>query len=88
MAVDARPIAIPIAVPAARPRGRGRFDDVPIMPTAILLLLVLTALFADVLAPYDPTLPVAGTRSSSHRSGWMAETAARCLAPTFRAATP
>ena len=62
MAVDARPIAIPIAVPAARPRGRGRFHDVPIMPTAILLLLVLTALFANVLAPHDPTLPVTGTR--------------------------
>jgi len=36
--------------------------DVPILPTAILLLLVFTAIFANVLAPYDPTLPVAGTK--------------------------
>jgi peptide/nickel transport system permease protein len=32
------------------------------VPTAILVGLVLTALFADVLAPYDPTLPLAGAR--------------------------
>ena len=59
------------------------------MPTAILLLLVLTALFADVLAPYDPTLPVAGFHDlpATGLDGWRKQ-AARCLAPTFRAATP
>lgn len=62
MAVDARPIAIPVAIPAARPRGRSMFHDVPILPTAILLLLVFTAVFANLLAPYDPTLPIAGTK--------------------------
>jgi peptide/nickel transport system permease protein len=36
--------------------------DVPVVPTFILAALVLTAAFADVLAPYDPTLPIAGAR--------------------------
>jgi peptide/nickel transport system permease protein len=62
MAVDARPISLPVAVPAARPKARNVLHDVPLLPTATLGLLVLTALFANVLAPYDPTLPVAGTK--------------------------
>jgi peptide/nickel transport system permease protein len=50
-----------VAVPAAA--GRLRLDrDLPIVPTAILVLLVGTALFANFLAPYDPTIPVAGSR--------------------------
>jgi peptide/nickel transport system permease protein len=36
--------------------------DVPIVPGAILLALVLTAIFADFIAPYDPTVPVDGAK--------------------------
>jgi peptide/nickel transport system permease protein len=32
------------------------------VPGAILLALILTAIFADVIAPYDPTVPVAGAK--------------------------
>jgi peptide/nickel transport system permease protein len=45
------------------PAGRLRLDrDLPIIPTAILVLLVATAIFANFLTPYDPTVPVAGSR--------------------------
>jgi peptide/nickel transport system permease protein len=53
----------------ARPRLAGPsarvgrlLRDVPVVPGLILLALVLTALLADVLAPYDPTVPVPGAR--------------------------
>jgi peptide/nickel transport system permease protein len=52
----------PPGVVRAPLRARGRLRDFPLVPTAILVGLVLTALFADVLAPYDPTLPLAGAR--------------------------
>src|SRR4030088_188803 len=45
-----------------RERSRRRLRDIPVVPTAILVGLVLTALFAALLAPYDPTLPLAGAR--------------------------
>ena len=41
---------------------RRRLRDIPLVPTTILVGLVLTALFADVVAPYDPTLPLAGAK--------------------------
>src|SRR5260370_31670532 len=45
------------------PRLAGRLlRELPIVPTVILATLVLAALFAGVLAPYDPTLPIAGAR--------------------------
>jgi peptide/nickel transport system permease protein len=34
----------------------GQLRSAPLMPLAILALLVLTALFADLLAPHDPTI--------------------------------
>ena len=37
-------------------------EDIPLLPTLILGGLVFTALLANVLAPYDPTLPIAGGR--------------------------
>src|SRR3981081_1272337 len=52
----------PPGVVRAPLRARGRLRDFPLVPTAILVGLVLPALFADGLAPYDPTLPLAGAR--------------------------
>ena len=50
-----------LARPAAL-RQRMGSADVPLLPTLILGGLVFTALLANVLAPYDPTLPIAGGR--------------------------
>lgn len=61
MAVQARPFPTTRAV-----RAPGRLTrllgELPLVPTAVLVLLVLTALLADVLAPHDPTLPIAGAK--------------------------
>jgi peptide/nickel transport system permease protein len=35
-------------------------DQMPILPLAILIPFVLVAIFADVIAPYDPTEPIPG----------------------------
>ena len=43
-------------------RGLRLTRDVPLLPLLILTPLVLVALFANVLAPYDPTLPVPGAK--------------------------
>src|SRR5215208_6797936 len=61
MAVEVQPIARAPALPLPiRPFRLLR--EIPLLPSAILSLLVFTALFAGVLAPYDPTLPVPGSR--------------------------
>jgi peptide/nickel transport system permease protein len=45
------------------PTRAGRLlKDVPLVPGGILLALALTAVFANALAPYDPTLPIPGAR--------------------------
>jgi peptide/nickel transport system permease protein len=55
-------LATPRAL-AKRPAFAGRvLKDVPLVPGGILLALLLTAVFAGALAPYDPTLPVPGAR--------------------------
>src|SRR5437899_6433289 len=54
-----------LARPAAlreRMGGARWLEHIPLLPTLILGGLVFTALFADILAPYDPTVPVAGAR--------------------------
>src|SRR5919197_3007779 len=43
-------------------RARRLVKDVPIVPALILLALFLAALLADLVAPYDPTVPVAGAK--------------------------
>jgi peptide/nickel transport system permease protein len=50
------------AIRSAPVRARQLFKDVPVVPGLILATLVFVAVFADVLAPYDPTVPVAGAR--------------------------
>src|SRR5919202_436623 len=54
-------LARPTLVRAPSRAGRA-LKDVPLIPGGILLALLLTALLANVLAPYDPTLPIAGAR--------------------------
>jgi peptide/nickel transport system permease protein len=39
-----------------------RADDIPLLPIAILALLILVALFADVIAPWDPEVGSLGDR--------------------------
>jgi peptide/nickel transport system permease protein len=49
--------------PASEQRGWiKRARDLPIVPLAILVPYVLIALFADVIAPYDPTEPIPGAK--------------------------
>ncbi len=45
------------------PTRAGRLlKAVPLVPGGILLTLLLTAVFANAFAPYDPTLPIPGAR--------------------------
>ena len=39
-----------------------RFGSFPVIPVAILVILAVTAIFANVLAPYDPEVGVLGDR--------------------------
>jgi peptide/nickel transport system permease protein len=51
MAVTTPPLATTVPV---RTAAFWRLDGFPVIPVAILLLIALVAIFADVLAPYDP----------------------------------
>jgi peptide/nickel transport system permease protein len=65
MAVQARPFAeagTTVVVPA---RVSKVLREIPLVPTVILALLVLSALTADLIAPYGPTLPIAGAGINS-----------------------
>ena len=64
MAVEATPLQASPAYVAAPGRLSQLVRELPIVPGAILALLVLTAIFAPVLAPYDPTIPVPGAKIS------------------------
>src|SRR5919198_915530 len=61
MAVRAQPIARAPVLPGLLGPARV-LRELPLLPTVVLGLLVFTALFAGVLAPYDPTIPVPGSR--------------------------
>ena len=43
-------------------RGCGCARDLPIVPLAILVPFVLIAVFANFVAPYDPTEPIPGAK--------------------------
>ncbi len=45
---------LPIAVPAPAPLAFWRLKGFPLIPTLILLIIAFVAVFADLLAPYDP----------------------------------
>jgi len=64
MAVEATPLPASPAFVAVPGRTSQLLRDLPVVPGAILALLVLTAVFANVLAPYDPTLPIPGAKIS------------------------
>jgi peptide/nickel transport system permease protein len=58
------PIDHPNAVAALSP-ARFRFGSLsewPVLPLAILVPFALAAIFADVIAPYDPTQPIQGLK--------------------------
>ena len=54
----------PVAVPVATPQGRilSLLHNMPWLPLGIIVPLMIVAVFAEVLAPYDPTLPVRGAK--------------------------
>lgn len=60
MAVEARPLPHAPGAHFVPARVAKIFKDVPVVPGLVLALLVFTAVFAGLLAPHDPTLPVAG----------------------------
>jgi peptide/nickel transport system permease protein len=60
MAVQARPLAHAPGAVFIPARAVKVAKEIPLVPVATLALLVFTAVFAGVLAPHDPTLPVAG----------------------------
>ena len=65
MAVQARPFADAAATVVVPSRVSKILREIPLVPTIILALLVLSALTADFIAPYDPTLPIAGAGINS-----------------------
>src|SRR5215211_4780691 len=65
MAVQARPLARAGAFVVVPTRVSRVLREVPFVPTLILGLLVLSALTADLIAPHDPTLPIAGAGINS-----------------------
>ena len=66
-------------------RWTGLARQLPALPLAILVPFVLIALFADWIAPYDPTEPIRGRRSSSLLFGWRGAARTRFWGPIFRA---
>src|SRR5690348_6026417 len=56
-------ITLQSPLPALRVLNRLRIGrDVPLLPLAILVPFVLIAVFASVIAPYDPTEPIPGAK--------------------------
>ena len=51
-----------VAAPAARRVSFRWLEGIPVIPMAILLTIALVALFADVLAPYDPQIGILSLR--------------------------
>ena len=60
MAVEARPLSYAPPATFVPSRAKKIIRETPFVPSLVLGLLLFTALFAGVLAPHDPTLPIAG----------------------------
>ena len=45
-----------------RRAGRGWLHELPLLPIAILVPFILIAIFANLIAPYDPTEPIPGAK--------------------------
>src|SRR5688572_9706711 len=60
MAVEARPLPHAPTADFVPARAAKILREIPFVPSLVLGLLVLTALVAGLIAPHDPTLPVAG----------------------------
>jgi peptide/nickel transport system permease protein len=54
--------AEPRSRPAARRDWRGLLAELPLLPLSILVPFVLIAVFANWMAPYDPTEPIPGAK--------------------------
>jgi len=54
--------ASPPSAAGGRRRWLGRARGLPVLPLAILIPFVLIALFANAIAPYDPTEPIPGAK--------------------------
>lgn len=65
MAVQAQPLAHAGAAVVVPARASRILREIPLLPALILSLLVLSALSADLIAPHDPTLPIAGAGINS-----------------------
>src|SRR3954468_11276786 len=65
MAVQARPFAAAGAAVVVPSRVTGLLREVPLVPSLVLALLIFSALAADLVSPYDPTLPLAGAGINS-----------------------
>ena len=61
--------------------------ELPLVPLAILVPFILVAIFANFIAPYDPTEPIPGAKIFEPPSGWRAAARIRSSAPTFNRAT-
>jgi peptide/nickel transport system permease protein len=59
MSITAAPPAIEVQAPS---QVRGWVRDLPLLPLLILVPFMLAAVFADFVAPYDPTEPVPGAK--------------------------
>ena len=81
MAVDARPLAEIGSAPVVPSRVSRLLRDVPLGPGTILGLLIFLALFADLISPYDPTIPLAGVGINSPPF-WMEGGSTRALLGT------
>ena len=54
--------AEPRGGPVARRDWRGLLSELPILPLSILVPFILIAVFANWIAPYDPTEPIPGAK--------------------------
>jgi len=62
MVSTSAPTTVPVSDEGHLRRGFRIVRDAPLLSVVILAPLILVAIFADAIAPHDPTLPVAGAK--------------------------